>query len=303
MAEKQPNLPQLSWLRAFEAAARHSSFTAAAAEIGVTQAAVSQHIRLLESYLKISLFRRLRRGVELTAEGAAYLPHVQSGFGLIAQSTRELFGTRSEGRVKVISPISFACLWLAPRLKALSAVMPNISIELSTIHLPQNYLAQDAELEIRFGQKPFPGREAVQLTIEKLVPVAAPLLADKVRGSDWTKLPRLTLSGGREMWSQWFASAGIKAEEGPSHRFDSFVAAMAAALAGTGVLLGSRPLIDRALDEGRLTRLSPVEIESARGHFVAYAEVGRLSPAAQDLLTWLITVADKKPHGSQMMRG
>jgi DNA-binding transcriptional LysR family regulator len=303
MAQKQTGLPPLAWLRAFEAAARHSSFTVAAAEIGLTQAAVSQQIRLLESHLKVSLFRRLRRGVVLTAEGAAYLPHVQSGLGLIARSTRELFGSRSEGRVRLISPISFACLWLAPRLKSFSEARPNISIELSTIHLPQDYHAQETELEIRFGDGHFPGREAVQLTAEKLVPVASPLLARKGSRSHWTELPRLSLSGGREMWSQWFAAAHIKAQEAPSHRFDSFVAAMAAAMAGAGVLLGSRPLVDNALEAGSLTRLSPIEFESVRGHYVTYAEVGRLSPAAQDVLTWLVRVADERPHSSQMARG
>jgi LysR family transcriptional regulator, regulator of gene expression of beta-lactamase len=291
MAQKPTNLPPLGWLRAFEAAARHLSFTAAAAEIGLTQAAVSQHIRLLESYLNVGLFRRRRRGVELTAEGAAYLPHVQSGLGMIARSTRELFGSRSEGQITVVSPISFAALWLAPRLRRFSKARPNISIELSTIHLPLDYPAKEAELEIRYGEKPFPGREAIQLTVERLVPVADPLLARKVRGGQWTRLPRLSLSGGREMWSQWFEAAGIKAEEGPRHRFDSFVAAMAAAMAGAGVLLGSRPLIDEALKEKRLMPLSSMEIESARGHFVTYAEVGRLSPAAQDFLSWLITIA------------
>jgi DNA-binding transcriptional LysR family regulator len=300
MAQKHTGLPPLPWLRAFEAAARHSSFTAAAVEIGLTQAAVSQQIRLLESHLKVSLFRRLRRGVVLTAEGAAYLPHVQSGFGLIARSTRELFGSRSESRVKLISPISFACLWLAPRLRSFSEARPNISIELSTIHLPQDYHAQEAELEIRFGEGHFPGREAVRLTAEKLVPVAAPLLA---RRSRWTELPRLSLSGGREMWSQWFAAAQIKAQEAPSHRFDSFIAAMSAAMAGAGVLLGSRPLVDDALEAGSLARLSHIEIESVRGHYVTYAEVGRLSPAAQDVLTWLIRMTEEKPHSSQMARG
>jgi LysR family transcriptional regulator, regulator of gene expression of beta-lactamase len=301
MAERHTTLPPLTWLRAFESAARHLSFTAAAVEIGLTQAAVSQQIRLLEFHLKVSLFRRLRRGVELTAEGAAFLPHVQSGFGLIARSTRELFGSRSEGRVRVVSPISFACLWLAPLLKSFNEARPNISIELSTIHLPQDYQMQEAELEIRFGERPFPGREAVQLTVEKLVPVAAPLLVQNLRGGSWTKLPRLSLSGGREMWSQWFEAAGIKAEEGPSHRFDSFIAALSAAIAGAGVLLGSRPLVDEALAAGRLERLSRIEIDSVRGHFVTYAEVGRLSPPAQDFLTWLMTVADKA--GSSQMAG
>ena len=82
MSEKQLSFPPLAWLRAFEAAARRLSFTGAANEIGLTQAAVSQQIRLLESRLRVKLFRRMRRGVELTAEGAAYLPHVQSGFAL-----------------------------------------------------------------------------------------------------------------------------------------------------------------------------------------------------------------------------
>jgi DNA-binding transcriptional LysR family regulator len=198
MSEKQLSFPPLAWLRAFEAAARRLSFTGAASEIGLTQAAVSQQIRLLESRLRVKLFRRMRRGVELTAEGAAYLPHVQSGFALMSRSTRELFGNRGGGHLAVSSPISFAALWLAPRLKSFQAARPDVTVELRTIHLPQDYEAGEADLEIRFGARPFAGREAVQLTIERLVPVASPLiLTGRQKGSSWTGLPRLTLSGGR----------------------------------------------------------------------------------------------------------
>jgi len=292
MSEKQLSFPPLAWLRAFEAAARRLSFTGAANEIGLTQAAVSQQIRLLESRLRVKLFRRMRRGVELTAEGAAYLPHVQSGFALISRSTRELFGNRGGGHLAVSSPISFATLWLAPRLRSFQAARPDVTVELRTIHLPQDYEAREADLEIRFGARPFAGREAVQLTIERLVPVASPLiLTGRQKGNSWTGLPRLTLSGGREMWSQWFDFAGIAPEEGPSYRFDSFIAALAAAAAGAGVLLGSRPLVDDMLRTGTLVPLSRHELKSQRGHFVAYDEVGRLSPAAQDFLSWLTAAA------------
>jgi LysR family transcriptional regulator of beta-lactamase len=295
MAGKHPGLPPLTWLRAFEAAARRLNFTAAAHELGMTQAAVSQHIRLLEAQLNAKLFRRLQRGVELTADGVAYLPHVQSGFRLISRSTRELFGSRSEGQVTVSAPISFASLWLAPRLPAFSSVRPNISVDISTIHVPEDYEIKDADLEIRFGAKPFAGREAVQLTVEQLVPVVSPRLVEgKQKGKAWTGLPRLTLSGGREMWSQWFELAGLEPQQGPSHRFDSFVAALQAAIAGAGVLLGSRPLVDEALRSGRLVRLSKHELKSERGHFATYAEVGRLTPAAQDFLAWLITSKSTK---------
>jgi LysR family glycine cleavage system transcriptional activator/LysR family transcriptional regulator of beta-lactamase len=161
-------------------------------------------------------------------------------------------------------------------------------VEISTIHVPEDYRTQGADLEIRFGAKPFAGREAVQLTVEQLVPVVSPRLVNGRHTSAWMGLPRLTLSGGREMWSQWFEFAGLEPQQGPSHRFDSFIAALNAAIAGAGVLLGSRPLVDQALKSGCLVELSKRELKSERGHFATYAEVGRLPPAAQDFLTWLI---------------
>jgi LysR family glycine cleavage system transcriptional activator/LysR family transcriptional regulator of beta-lactamase len=199
-----------------------------------------------------------------------------------------LFGNRTAGHLAVSSPISFATLWLAPRLQSFQLARPDVSVELRTIHLPEDYEAREADLEIRFGARPFAGREAVRLTIERLVPVASPLIVTgRQKGDSWTSLPRLTLSGGREMWSQWFDFAGIAPEEGPTYRFDSFIAALAAAVAGAGVLLGSRPLVDDMLRTGSLVPLSRHELQSQRGHFVTYAEVGRLSPAAQDFLSWL----------------
>ncbi|TPM38641.1 LysR family transcriptional regulator [Mesorhizobium sp. B2-3-4] len=279
-----PTLPPLDWLRSFEAAARLSNFTAAAAELGLTQAAVSQHIRLLEERLKTRLFSRLARGVALSPEGAAYLPHIQSAFATIGSSTAELFEPRAVRTVSVRVPISFALLALVPVLPDLAEALPRIQLDVVTIHRPTDYDLPGSVLDIRFGNGSFPGREAERLTAERLVPVASPALAG---AADWTSLPLLLVAGAREMWAEWFAAAGLAGHPQRSHRFDSFVAAMEAAKAGAGVLLGSRPLIDAALDSGALVPLSDFELSSMSGHFLTRPSTAQLTGAEQDFRHWL----------------
>ena len=281
-----PTLPPLDWLRSFEAAARLSNFTAAAAELSLTQAAVSQHIRLLEERLKTRLFLRLARGVTLSPEGAAYLPHIQSAFATIGNSTAQLFEPRAIQTVTIRVPISFALLMLVPALPDLARALPRIQLDLVTIHRPADYDLPGSALDIRFGNGSFPGREADRLTTERLVPVASPALAG---AADWTSLPLLLVAGAREMWAEWFVAAGLAGHPGRSHRFDSFVAAMEAARAGAGVLLGSRPLVDSALEGGTLVRLSDFELSSNSGHFLTRASSARLTSAEQEFRQWLLS--------------
>ncbi|TGT74528.1 LysR family transcriptional regulator [bacterium M00.F.Ca.ET.159.01.1.1] len=279
-------MPPLDWLRSFEAAARLSNFTAAAAELGLTQAAVSQHIRFLEERLKSRLFARLARGVALSPEGAAYLPHIQAAFATIANSTNELFEPRAVQTVSIRVPISFALLVLVPALPDLANALPQIRLDLVTIHRPTDYDQPGSALDIRFGNGSFPGREADRLTIEGLVPVASPTLAPD---GDWTSLPLLLVAGAREMWAEWFAAAGLDGHSRRSHRFDSFVAAMEAAKAGAGALLGSRPLIDAALEDKALVKLSDFVLSSPSGHFLTRPSSSRLSGAEQDFRRWLLS--------------
>jgi DNA-binding transcriptional LysR family regulator len=287
-------MPPLIWLRSFEAAARLSSFTAAAGELGLTQAAVSQHIGLLESRLKTDLFTRMARGVQLTPQGAAYLPHIQSAFGTIGWSTAELFTPRASHRVTLRSPISFAALMLAPALPALSAALPHIQLDITTIHKPSDHEEPGAELDIRFGNGSFSGRRGERLTRERLVPISAPRLAGH---EDWTTLPLLTVAGAREMWGEWFAAAGMAGSRAQGHRFDSFIAALEAARHGAGVILGSRPLADAAISEGALVTLSPLELQSDAGHFLTRPSGRQLSMAQENVWNWLIT--SMQPDGSQ----
>lgn len=277
MTQNQESLPPLIWLRAFEASARRSSFTLAADELGLTQAAISQQIRALESRLGKSLFHRRQRGVTLTPEGSAYLPHIQSAFAGLARSTQELFGRRNPETITLLSPISFATLWLAPRLAELERETPGIGLDITTMHTPDTYAVTEAVFDIRFGLGDWPGRSAYRLTTERLTPVAAPSVARR-KADIWRHLPLLAVRGAREMWPDWFALAGLPPQATARYRFDSFVAALGAAEAGAGILLGSHPLIDGALRKKALVAISRVELQSAAGHFITHAAGLPLTP-------------------------
>ncbi|WP_368904799.1 LysR family transcriptional regulator [Taklimakanibacter lacteus] len=283
-------LPHLNWLKAFEAAARRSSFTLAADELGLTQAAISQQIRALESRLGTALFHRRQRGVTLTPEGSAYLPHIQSAFAGLARSTQELFGRRPAQTITLLSPISFATLWLTPRLRSIEGETQGLSLDITTMHTPDDYEASETVFDIRFGLGDWPGRRAYRLTTERLRPVAAPQ-ASRRRTDIWQRLPLLAVRGAREMWPDWFALAGLPPQGPARYRFDSFVAALGAAEAGAGILLGSRPLIDAALARKTLLALSDIELQSAAGHFITH-EAGRpLTPAQALFLAAIMRTA------------
>lgn len=288
MANAPETLPPLIWLKAFEAAARRSSFTLAAEELGLTQAAISQQIRALEGRLGAVLFHRRQRGVTLTPEGSAYLPHIQSAFGSLARSTQELFGRRSAQTITLLSPISFAVLWLSPRLADLERETGGIGLDVTTMHTPDAYEATDAVFDIRFGLGDWPNRTAYRLTTERLTPVAAPSAlarASRRKIAIWQHLPLLAVRGAREMWPDWFALARLPPQGAARYRFDSFVAALGAAEAGAGILLGSRPLIDGALRKKALTAISDVELQSPSGHFITHAAGRPLNPAQAAFLT------------------
>ena len=284
-------LPPLDWLRSFEAAARLSNFTAAAAELGLTQAAVSQHIRSLEERLKQPLFIRLPRGVELTPEGGAYLPHLQSAFATIANSTRELLGPRTiRDRHDPLADFFRRADDRAETAANGHGTCPSSSCR-SRPSTPRPTTASapaGSTLRLGPGSSSFPGRQADRLTRETLTPMAAPGLA---KVSDWTALPRLTVVGAREMWGEWFAVARMKPTLGPTHKFDSFVTALEAAKHGAGMVLGSRPLADAALRDGSLVTLSGFALSSGAGHYLTAPSGAHLSPAEEAVRRWFATVS------------
>jgi LysR family glycine cleavage system transcriptional activator len=257
-------LPTLEWIRAFEAAARLGSFTAAAEEAGLTQAAVSQRIAHLERHLGVALFHRRARAIALTVEGEAWLPHVRIALEGLRDGTEAVFGT-GRRRLTLSASQSVIELWLLPRLGRLqSATMAEIAIQ--TMVVGAHDAPQDEVVRIRYGTGDWPHPYRARLYPEEIVPVAAPALA--ARPEPWTALPRITCAGPRPGWHAWAAEFGIPTTPVPQLRFDTHISALGAAKAGLGVFLASLPLCAHALEVGTLVRLDRASLSHHESYWM-----------------------------------
>src|ERR1700693_3448827 len=232
-------LPTLTWLRAFEAAARTSSFAAAAAELNLTSGAVSYQIRALEGHLGFALFERLPRGVKLTPMGVAYLPPVRKAFEELADSTIGLFGGSERVQITVHAPVSLAALWLAPKLPAFSAAHPSIDVRLSSVIWDNPVLDEATDLEIRYGAGHWHGYRSERLLNQSILPVVSPALLREapVNGDLTTMLPRrlIHIMGYENHWlkvRQALELADVPASACPTA--DTTGAALAPAAGGGG---------------------------------------------------------------------
>lgn len=286
MGDRPENLPPLEWIRVFEAAARLGSFTAAAEELGLTQAAVSQRIRNLELRIGAQLFDRQPRGVSLSTQGEAWQPHVQAALSQLAHSTSNLFAAPRR-KIVIAASGSIIELWITPRLLGIGRALPHLQISFETIQRMPDYSRSEADLDIRFGKGAWPDTKAARLYNEELAPVAAPCLLGGSAG-DWRSLPRIATSGPRLGWRDWTDAMKDTPPPVPMLRFDTFAQALHAAEAGAGVLLGSLPLCQAALDAGRLVRLEPNSLQMDEGYWIVrsasrpqFPEFGRL----MDILT------------------
>ena len=202
----QSGLPPLTWLRAFEATARHLSFTRAAAELNLTQPAVSQHVRSLESLLGRDLFIRKTRALELTEDGANYLPGLREAFDLIASSTRAFTGGDRGRNMTLQCNMAFSVFWLAPRLHRLYARFPWLVLNIVTpIWDPERHAA-NAAAEIRFGRPEEMPASAQKLSDETCFPVSAPGVCT---GDATLELATLfDCAGTTGTWDSWYKDSG-----------------------------------------------------------------------------------------------
>ncbi|MDU9005104.1 LysR family transcriptional regulator [Sedimentitalea todarodis] len=252
MPDRQFKIPPLEWIRAFEAAARCGSFTAAAAETGLTQSAISQRIGQLEKRLGTTLFYRRARSIELTIEGEAWLPHVRTALNSLRDSSEALFGAGSR-QLTLSASQSIIGLWLLPRLRRLQGVAAG-QLTIQSMVLGAHEAALDDVIRIRYGAGDWPHDHKMQLFTEQVAPLAAPKLIE--RRGPWTDWPRIACSGPRPGWSTWASRFGIPTTPVPQLRFDTFLSALDAARSGMGVLLGSLPLCSEDIKARRLVRLS-----------------------------------------------
>jgi LysR family glycine cleavage system transcriptional activator len=265
--ERMEKLP-LEWVRVFEAAGRTGNFTAAAQEVGLTQAAVSQRIQNLERRLGAQLFTRQARGVMLTVEGEAWLPYVSAALRSLNRSADELFGKPLQ-KLVLSASASVIQLWIAPRLVTLGQGA-HFQLSLTTMNIEPDFAKTNAHIEVRYGNGAWPGMVSARLYQEALTPLATPALLQ--RAAHWQDLPRIAVSGPRPGWQEWAERTGDAAPPVPSWRFDSFAAALAAARAGLGVILGSVPLCAPELGDGTLVRLSEDTLTLEDGYWMVAHE-------------------------------
>lgn len=265
------NLPPLNALKAFEAAARHESFTAAAAELNVTHAAVSRHVRELEGWLGAKLFVRTGRGVELTERGRDYVADLTRGFDLIAAATESMSGRRRRRqRLAVSVEPSLAALWLVPRLGRFTAANPEIELVLDSTDRLVDFARNEADVGIRYGRGSWPGVAADLLTWAQLMPVCSPVLLKQMAIRTPAELqPDLLLQEEqRRYWSEWLAAAGVAhriAPEGPTLGLHLTIPA---AEAGQGFALADEVIAGDALVGGRLVRPFAISVDGYGYFFV-----------------------------------
>jgi DNA-binding transcriptional LysR family regulator len=287
-------LPSTAALAAFEAAARHQSFTKAAAELAVTQSAVCRQIASLESFLGVSLFRRGQRGVGLTEAGQRYARSVAARLDEVERDTLDLMaqgGQGGGGSLELAVVPTFATQWLMPRLARFHALHPGITVHFSSRTRP--FLFADTELDaaIHPGVGLWPGTEGRLLMPEPMITVASPsLAASRAHWSpaDVATLPLLQASTRPYAWRQWFESLGLTVENdmaGP--RLELFSMLSEAAAQGLGVALVPRMLVDNELANGRLVQLLPQEFLSDRRYYLIYPENKAASPVLAAFAAWL----------------
>lgn len=244
----RPHLP-LNALRAFEASARHLSFTKAAIELCVTQAAVSHQVKSLETRLSVTLFERLPRGLMLTSEGETLLPALRDAFDRIAGTLEQFEGGHYREVLRVGAVGTFAVGWLLPRLRAFQAQHPFIDLRLSTNNNRVDIAAEGLDYAVRFGSGAWHGIEALRLLEAPLSPLCVPEIATQLSSPADLLKQTLLRSYRADEWSQWFASAGLEASLPPLKNivFDSSLAMMEAALQGAGVALAPPLMFSRHL--------------------------------------------------------
>ena len=288
-------LPSLNGLKAFEAAARHLSFTRAAAELNVTQAAVSHQVKALEERLGLALFRRLNRALLLTDEGQALLPPLSEALDRMALAVDGLARREETGVLTVSTLDSFAAGWLVRRLRRFRALYPDIEIRIATSNHLVDFTRDDVDIAVRYGRGEWPGLDSVRLMTEKIFPVCSPaLLADGPPLEKPQDLCFHTLLHEEmlEDWRMWLLAAGVgdvDPTRGPWYTQANLV--ILAAMAGEGVALGRSVLVADDLAAGRLVKPFDVSLPAEYAYYVVHPEAAAGRPKVCAFRDWLLEEA------------
>lgn len=288
----EAGLPSLSGLRAFSAAGRHLSFRAAAEELGVTQGAVAQQVRGLEEHLGLRLFLREPRGLGFTEAGRTYHAAVVRAFAQLVDATGALRDAPS--RVTISVTPTFAAKWLIPRLAGFTEACPGIDLRITATERVMSFRADGIDLAVRQGHPPFGASlHADRLFSQQVIAVCSPgLVAEGDLPIDAAALSRMTLlHDTHDLWPQFIEMAfGAHPGAPRSLRFSQTTLCLDAALAGQGIALASRFLVQRDLDAGRLVQPIDRALEGGQDFYALLPRQGA-SDAARRARDWLLAVA------------
>jgi LysR family transcriptional regulator, glycine cleavage system transcriptional activator len=284
-------LPPLNALKAFEAAARHESFTRAAEELNVTQGAVSQQVKALETTLAVRLFNRERQRLAITAAGREYLGVVRDALDRIALGTQNLVRRQSAGVLTVSTSPDFAAKWLVQRLGRFAESHAGIDLRVSATTHHVDFAREDVDLAVRHGDGNWAGLDVVRLCAERLFPVCSPRLARRVStASDLLKFPLLRLDDW-STWTRWFAAAGVDepVAHGPVMNRASML--IDAAIDGQGVALARTALVASDLINRRLVRPVDVSLRMSSSYWVVCPKATSRTPKIATFRDWLLAEA------------
>ena len=290
-------LPPLTWFRAFEAAARHLSFTQAAAELRVTQSAISQHVRALETRLGSPLFVRANRALQLTDAGRLLLPDVTAALGQLDHATMRFQPRISKPRLTVAVSASIAQWVIVPALADFQQKHPEIVVQLVTTVWPDDFTATSADVEIRFGASSVVGLDAQLLEPSYLHAVAAPELLARLGDGDllasMAQVPLIQPIGISQSWAAMGKAAADPLALEPSVLVDTHGLAVDLAVAGAGVALTHVQITKAALQRGALVALPFGEVRADEGYYIA--ERPSEYPVERDLfITWFRSILTRK---------
>jgi DNA-binding transcriptional LysR family regulator len=295
----------LSALRAFEAVARHESFTQAASELNVTQSAASRQVRALEGFLELPMFKRTSRRIELTKEGRFYADLIKEALDKVEAGTAELIATRKGiGTLSIGVLPTFGMRWLIPRLQNFQSRHPEILLNLISSDGPLDFNSQKIDVAIRFGTGAWPDAIAEPLMSEEIVVACNPALAEAAANAEpleWlTRQSLLQHTTRPDSWAHWFRSVGFEERKltwGPS--FEHFFMLTRAAEAGIGVALVPRFLIEEEIARGVLVVPLPFRVAGPGAYYVVTPKAKQDMARVKQFRAWVLDEAAQLPASAR----
>lgn len=288
-------LPSISSLRALEALDRLGSASAAAAELSLTQGAVSRQLQALERQLGLDLVDRAQKKLSLTPQAHDYAAEIRTSLNQIAQATLRLQTAPLSGTLNLAILPAFGMRWLMPRLPEFARLHPDVTINMTTRLEPFSFASEAFDAAIHFGQAEWPGTQAMLLKSEQLVPVCAPDLvgARGLKGpKDILSLPLLHIQTRPEAWSDWFKAHGVTPPPTVGGTMsDQFSTITQAALHGLGVALMPDYLVEQDVATGRLMALHPAPTETRGAYYLVWPTSKAQMSALVKFRDWLETKA------------